>query len=273
MSSLAALQHPLGVFVVDVVRLCVWLVLLTAIFLPLERMFAVHPQRFFRKAFLTDLGYYFLNSLLPNVVLSLPLGVIAWSMHSLLPSAYLAAIADLPLWARVAAAPVVGETGFYWGHRLSHAIPVLWRFQAIHHGADHIDFLVNTRAHPVDIVFTRLCGFTLLYGLGLASPVGPDAGLIPLLVILIGTIWGFFIHANLRWRLGPLEQIIATPAFHHWHHARSDRSDRNYSAMLPFLDRIFGTFYLPRGEWPEEYGLDKPLPPSFAGQLIRPLIP
>ena len=42
--------------------------------------------------------------------------------------------------------------------------------------------------------------------------------------------------------------------------------------MLPWLDRIFGTHYLPK-EWPESYGIDEPMPASLAGQLIQPLQP
>ena len=55
-------------------------------------------------------------------------------------------------------------------------------------------------------------------------------------MIALGIVWGFFIHANLRWRLGPLEWLVATPAFHHWHHSRNDHINRNYASTLPLLD-------------------------------------
>jgi sterol desaturase/sphingolipid hydroxylase (fatty acid hydroxylase superfamily) len=35
--------------------------------------------------------------------------------------------------------------------------------------------------------------------------------------MIAGTIWSFFIHANLRGRLGPLEWLISTSVFHHLH--------------------------------------------------------
>jgi len=258
MHSLALLPQPLLAFALSVTRLCLWLVLLSAIFVPLERLFALRPRKVFRKAFAADVGYYFLNSLLPGLALSLPLGFLAASMHGLLPGGYRAGVAELPLWARFAAALLVGEIGFYWGHRWSHEIPLLWRFHAVHHDAGHLDFLVNTRAHPVDMVFTRLCGLAPLFALGLASPVGREGGLVPVLVVLVGTVWGFLIHANLRWRLGPIEHLIATPAFHHWHHTLTAPIDRNYAALLPWLDRLFGTFHLPARAWPAEYGIAAP---------------
>ena len=33
-----------------------------------------------------------------------------------------------------------------------------------------MDWLVNTRAHPLDIVFVRLCGFIPMYALGQHNP-------------------------------------------------------------------------------------------------------
>jgi sterol desaturase/sphingolipid hydroxylase (fatty acid hydroxylase superfamily) len=93
-----------------------------------------------------------------------------------------------------------------------------------------------------------------------------------MLVLFIGSLWSFFIHANLRWRLGPFEEIIASPAFHHWHHTLEDHRDHNYSSMLPFVDRMFGTFYLPK-TWPAEYGTSTSVPETLIGQLLEPLAP
>ena len=108
-------------------------------------------------------------------LLSIPIGLMAWAAHRLLPPSFLAATASLPLWARLLAGLVAGEIGYYWGHRLSHEIPFLWDFHSIHHSAEEIDFLVNSRAHPVDLVFGRLCGLAPLYALGLGSSAGPAA--------------------------------------------------------------------------------------------------
>jgi len=92
-------------------------------------------------------------------------------------------------------------------------------------------------------------------------------------VVLVATMWGFFIHSNLRWRLGPLEWLIATPGFHHWHHTLGEQRDRNFASMLPLMDWIFGTFHLPRKQWPSAYGIEAKLPDSLAGQLVYPLRP
>ena len=274
MDVLRFLQQHLPAYAVQLVRLCIWLALLTVIFAPLERLFALHPKKIFRKAILTDLGYYFLSSLIPSLLLSMPLALVAWSVHRLIPTGFTGAIAAWPGWLRVAAAMIVGDIGFYWGHRLSHEIPLLWRFHAIHHSAEDLDFLVNTRAHPVDMVLTRLCGLVPLYILGLAAPLHGSVSLIPLLVLLVGTTWGFFVHANVRWRFGPLEFLVATPAFHHWHHTNDGPTyvNKNFAPMLPWVDKIFGTLYLPADKRPASYGIDERLAPGLVGQLVGPFL-
>ena len=270
MSAFLDLQH-LQSFLISVVRLGLWLALLVALFAPLEALFSVQSRRFFSKRLWHDLGYYFVSGLVPGLLLALPIAVVAVAAHAIVPDAWQATVAALPLWLRVVIGFVVGEIGFYWGHRWAHEIPLLWRFHAIHHSAEEIYFLISSRAHPVDSVFIRLCGLVPAYLLGVASPLTPTGSLVPVLIVIVATAWGFFIHSNLRWRLGPLEWIVATPRFHHWHHTLDGLRNRNYASMLPWIDRLFGTHHLPAGAWPTHYGIDEALPASLGGQLLHPL--
>ncbi len=258
-------------FATDVLKLTIWLVLLSAIFIPAERLWALHRQPVLRHAIGVDVAYYYLNSLLISLLLMVPFAVIAWTLHRVVPNPVQTFGAGLPFGWRFAAAIVVGEVGCYWAHRWLHEVPLLWRLHSIHHSAEQIDFLVNTRAHPLDLAFTRIAGFIPMFALGLVQPTQNPADPVSLGVMLIGKVWQFFIHANVRWRLGWLEYLVSTPAFHHWHHSRHDHVNHNYSTVLPWMDWIFGTYYLPRDRWPDTYGTDMPMPEDLAGQLLHPL--
>lgn len=265
------MTSTLGSIFGQLLHLAVWLALLALIFVPLERFFALREARVWRPQMAVDLVYYVLSSIPPVVISVLPLGALALAVHHIVPGGYYAAVDALPFAARLGLALIVGDIGFYWGHRLSHQIPFLWRFHALHHSAEHMDWLVNTRAHPVDMVFGRVFGLIPLYILGLAGPTGGGTE-VAALIAIFSTFWGFFIHSNLRLRLGPLEWLVATPAFHHWHHTRSDHIDRNFASLFPVVDRVFGTYYVPR-EWPAEYGVRDPHPATLSAQLFDPLLP
>lgn len=264
------MPHSLASFVIDLLRLLAWLVILAAIFVPLERLFALHPRRIFRAALWEDIGLYFLSGLLPALLLGAPMAALVAVAHQIVPAGYYAWVAALPLWVKLVSAFVIGDIGFYWGHRWTHEFPLLWRFHAVHHRPDGLDWLINTRAHPVDLVFVRLCGLTPLYLLGLAGTGGAEGGLTPVVVVLVGTIWGFLIHANVRWRLGWLEHALAAPHFHHWHHVRTGPINRNYAAMLPALDRLFGTYHEAGKAWPDAYGIEEAHPSEPKAPSSRP---
>lgn len=256
----------------DVFRLCVWLVLIAIVFVPLERLCAQQKQPVFRREFSIDLGYYFLNSLLPKLMLVLPMSIVAAIVHRLEPSGIYSWVGLLPVHVRFVCAIVVGEFGAYWGHRWSHELPWLWRFHAIHHSAEQMDWLVNTRAHPFDMFFGRFTGLVPLYLMGLAQPTD-QADLVPILYAIVGTFWSFLVHANMNWRFGFVERLLATPAFHHWHHTNDgvEYINKNYAAILPIMDILFGSFYLPKTRMPEKYGIQESIDPSFTGQLLHPL--
>jgi len=66
--------------------------------------------------------------------------------------------------------------------------------------------------------------------------------------------------------------VIASPTFHRWHHT-SEREglDKNFAGLLAFLDVIFGTFYLPKGQQPRCFGVEgEDVPPTLLGQLLYP---
>jgi sterol desaturase/sphingolipid hydroxylase (fatty acid hydroxylase superfamily) len=141
----------------------------------------------------------------------------------------------------------------------------------VHHSAEQLDFLIDTRMHPIDMAFGRLSGLIPVFALGLGTPTAAGS-MIPVVIVLTGTMWGFFIHANLRWRYGPLEWLIGTPPFHRWHHAFTP-ANRNFASILPCIDMIFGTYYSPKGQLPSRYGIPMPMPNSLSAQLVGPFLP
>jgi sterol desaturase/sphingolipid hydroxylase (fatty acid hydroxylase superfamily) len=259
----------------DIFRLTNGLILLALLMVPVEKLFALHRQKTVRPALASDIVYYYLTSLLPNRVLILPMAAVAFAAQHASPAFLQNWAAAVPVWIRIALSLIVAEIGFYWGHRWSHENAWLWRFHSIHHIPVAMDWLVNTHAHPVDLIFTRLCGYVPLYFLGLAHGARNTVDWVPLLVALVANIWGYFIHANVRLRFGWLENLIATPAFHHWHHDNVGPTHRhnNYSPVFPWVDRLFGTFQLDRQHWPGSYGIDGPEAHGLVGQLVQPFLP
>lgn len=258
---------------IDFARLLAWALLLLLIFVPVERLFALRAVPIWRPGRLVDTAYYFLNGLFIKWLMLLPVAAIAAVAHALIPGQFHAAVAELPFGARLAAVVVIGDVGAYWGHRWAHASGWIWRFHAVHHSARDIDWMVNTRAHPVDLVFVRVCGLFPLYALGLVQAQAGQLDSITAAYMVLGTAWGFFVHANVRWRLGWLEQVIATPAFHHWHHANDapEVRDKNFAAIFPWIDRLFGTLHLPHDRWPSSYGIDSAVGATLLQQLAQPL--
>ena len=266
-----SLTQHFQAFTVEIVRLSLWLAILSLVFIPLERLFPLHRRGVARRQIGNDAAYYFISGIVPALLMSVPLGIVAWMAHRLIPSGILTAVAGAPFWARALSTFLAMEVGYYWGHRWTHEIPFLWRFHAVHHSAREIDFLVSTHAHPVDTAFSHMCSMIPIYALGLSAPAAESGSVLIVLLNLTAQCWGYFLHANLRVRLGPLEWLIATPAFHHWHHTLHAPLNQNFSAMLPWLDRLFGTHHLPKAAWPAAYGITAPMPESLSGQLTQPL--
>ena len=146
-TSLLSDPHVLS-YLRDLVRACVWLLILSVVFIPLEMLFPLHKERTFRATTPSDLGFYFLSTFLPPFVLLIPVTVAAYFAFKVVPAGWRAEVASWPIWLRALAAFVVGDLGFYWGHRWAHRFPLLWRFShSVHHDPKHVYFS-DQRARP-----------------------------------------------------------------------------------------------------------------------------
>jgi sterol desaturase/sphingolipid hydroxylase (fatty acid hydroxylase superfamily) len=87
------------------------------------------------------------------------------------------------------------------------------------------------------------------------------------------TFYAIFLHANVNWDFGPLRSVVATPVFHRWHHSREREAwDKNFAGLLPLWDILFGTYYMPRGRYPENFGINEPMPAGWTGQFVEPFV-
>jgi lathosterol oxidase len=242
------------------------LILYSAVFVPLERLFAQRPEQpLFRDTWPTDFTYFFVSAFFVQVISLITLRPAMVLFDWARVSAVQVWIHGLPGAAQFVLMVVVADLTQYWTHRAFHAVPWLWRFHAVHHSADQMDWLAGSRLHLLDIAVTRGLTYVPIYLLGFAP--------VPLAVYLVFvSAQATFIHANVRFEFRALQWILATPRFHHWHHAAEPEAvDTNFAVHLPLLDVLFGTAYLPN-RWPAAYGLHQGATPprGYLRQLAWP---
>ncbi len=242
-----------------------FLVLLLALFHPAERLFpARRTQRPWRRGSFHDLLHGVLNPLLINFGAALLLAILAVALSSLVPTSIRDRIAAKPVLLQFFEIVLLAEICGYWAHRLAHRIPWLWKFHAVHHSIEELDWLSSHRQHPIEA--TWMLGAqnvpVLLLGFSVPSLVS---------FVLFQKIYTVFVHSNVRVSFGPLRHLLASPAFHHWHHAKEKSChDRNFSSLFPFLDLLFGTYLEPNGKFPEKLGTEETVPRTWWGQLGYP---
>lgn len=174
-------------------------------------------------------------------------------------------ITSLPLLAQVGMVLLLGDLLGYWQHRAFHQIGTLWRFHSIHHSSTNLDWLSSARVHPInDVVANIVTALPLLF---LGFGIGAFAAYIPVL-----TLYALMLHANVSWTFGPLRHVIASPTYHRWHHTSEEQGlNKNFAGLFPWIDRLFGTLYLPKGVQPAEFGVaGETIPEGFFGQMKYP---
>jgi sterol desaturase/sphingolipid hydroxylase (fatty acid hydroxylase superfamily) len=248
-----------------VIGLLVGTLVLAVLFFLLERLFPEQAdQPALRKGTRVDFIYWFFDFFVARrLVTAATIVVLIAAVALRMPR--LTLFVAQPLWLQALEAVLMAEFCGYWSHRMMHEIPILWRLHKVHHSSERLDWLAAARVHPFESVWNKLASLLPLFLLGFSPKITVFFG--PLIAI-----YPIFVHANVRWGYGWIGYLIASPAFHRWHHS-ADREalNKNYSGLLPLFDFFFGTAYFPRSGKPARYGLaDEYAPASFWRQLAWP---
>jgi sterol desaturase/sphingolipid hydroxylase (fatty acid hydroxylase superfamily) len=251
-------------------------IVLGIVFTVLTHWQACNPGRFWfqRREIVTDICYWFLVPLgarfvrIGLLVLGAAVffdihgeqGLLAFYDHGHGP------LSELPLWVQALLFLAAEDFLLYWVHRAFHR-GALWKYHAVHHSSEEVDWISAARFHPVNLFLGAIAADVAL----LLAGISPD---VMLWVGPFTIAHSAFVHANLKWTLGPFKYALASPVFHRWHHTAADRGgNSNFAGTFPVLDLMFGTFYMPENELPDGYGIeDKQFPEGFGAQIVYPFL-
>jgi len=236
------------------------------VFIPIELFLPKRPEQTkFHPEWKTDLVYLFKAQLLIQytaVAVKQPAELFFSGIGT---EALQNSISSLPFMLQLFLAMFVADLFQYWIHRLFHGNSFLWRFHSIHHSIKYVDWISGSRLHLVDIFITRSISYIPLYILGFATDVF-------YVYVVFVSVQAVMAHANTSISFGFLKYCLVTPQYHHWHHSKDSKThNKNFAIHFPFIDKLFGTYYLPNHEWPHEMGLiNESFPSGYFRQQIYP---
>jgi len=266
-----AVIHSMGVTVVKILPVSIALGL---VFTVLTHFWACNPGHpwWRKRELVTDLCYWFI---IPLFARYLRIGLLvlgAAFIFNITTAEGLVEfyddghgpLAQLPLWLQAGIFLVGSDLMMYWIHRAFHRRP-MWKYHAVHHSSEDLDWISAARFHPVNIFLGSVATDVVLL----------IAGISPNVLVFLGPFTiahSAFVHANLKWTLGPFRYELASPVFHRWHHTMAEQGgEKNFAPTFPILDIVFGTYYMPENVMPGAYGIsDREFPPGFGAQMIYP---
>lgn len=143
---------------------------------------------------------------------------------------------------------VVKDFADYWNHRLMHT-EWGWPTHAAHHSDTHVNAFTTYRVHFFEAIVMSGSYIVLLTWLQMPKAIP--------IVVMFGAIHNMYVHMNLQYAHGPFKYLLASPAFHRWHHADVEEAyGKNLANIMPLWDRLFGTWYYP-GLCEDEMGAKK----------------
>jgi alkylglycerol monooxygenase len=147
----------------------------------------------------------------------------------------------------------------YFGHWLSHKIPLFWADHAVHHANTEFNFVTHI-AHGWTMFVSAALLISFITGLY------ANAQTVIWVYFLTATAVQTLAHTQLVHKLGILEHFLVTPSHHRVHHAvERAKHDHNYGLLFIVWDKLFRTFQAEGSTQITEFGL--PHSPKLAAPL------
>ena len=186
--------------------------------------------------------------------------ILMWLLRGIEIAVYAWVLAHLSLgWAqswpplvRWSIAVLAWDLGFYWMHRMHHALPALWSVHVIHHEGEHFNLSLGIRNAWLSSLTTLPFTTIPLALIGIPLPV----------FVVVSTVHytvQFYNHNGIVGRSGWLERFFVTPAHHRVHHGHNpEYRDRNFGGTFLIWDRVFGSFQPELPGVPVRFGVSQP---------------
>lgn len=145
---------------------------------------------------------------------------------------------------------VLADFIYYWFHRHTHTINILWACHVTHHSTEEMNLSVAFRGNA----FQRIFEYTYFLPMAMLG--------IPWEMFFLShrilKVYQFFVHTRFVGKLGFLELFMVTPSNHRVHHGTQRKYlDRNHGGIFIIWDKLFGSFEEETDE--VIYGLTKPV--------------
>lgn len=205
-------------------------------------------------------GYYKFNDALSSLNLgilsrvtgilkaAIPLSAYYWLYHN-----YAFLELDQMSIAVWAFAFVAYDLGYYWVHRLSHRISVMWGSHVVHHSSEEYNLTTALRQTSTPAIFAWIIYLPMAL-----------VGISPELAVACGSlnlIYQFWVHTRHIDKMPAwFEAVFVTPSHHRVHHALNrEYIDKNYAGVFILWDKWFGSFAEERDDTPVVYGVSNQL--------------
>ena len=179
-------------------------------------------------------------------------------------------VANTSIWIEVLALILLFEFFQYWYHRLCHEGTGkfgawMWTVHLPHHLPDKVYLLMHPAGHPLNFLITLACINLPMVVLG----ARPES--IFLYNTLIG-LQGLVSHFNVNIKAGPLNYLLVGTELHRYHHSADIHEAKNYGALTPIWDIVFGTFEYHPNRLPKALGVDNPALYPQSTEVLKLLV-